>query len=407
MRTEDRRALRRRNRPVWPAAPLLAALAAAPACTDLSSDCQLNASCPDGNTGGAGAGGKGTGGDAGIPNGGHGGQGAGPSTGGGGTITGPSCGDGHIDPREQCDDQNLDANDGCSSLCVVESGWFCTGEPSQCSTSRPPYVMIAVDTSASMIQKQPTASSCGYGAYRIDHVRCALKESLAKHEGKVRFGLTTFAETVQGCAAGCFNGCNYVDVPGNTTAPGCGPRPGTPLTRAGAYIRVGVPADNPKPAASNLSELLSWMDNQCADNRELFAHGDTPINGALRDMFRYFELGWQAADGQAMFPSPVTNGDSPTGTGCLSLNVLLITDGDETCDAPVDAISAASDLYNGVDAAGHLFPVKTHVITMASTAPVFADELAFAGGTSQSRVAQDDVAIKSAIDAVVASLGCN
>ncbi|MDF1562466.1 MAG: thrombospondin type 3 repeat-containing protein [Deltaproteobacteria bacterium] len=49
----------------------------------------------------------------------------------------PACGDGARDAGEQCDDNDTDDGDGCSALCLVEEGWTCTGEPSQCSLIPP------------------------------------------------------------------------------------------------------------------------------------------------------------------------------------------------------------------------------------------------------------------------------
>ena len=46
------------------------------------------------------------------------------------------CGDGYLWNQgagtEQCDDGNLINNDGCSSICEIEAGYLCTGEPSAC-----------------------------------------------------------------------------------------------------------------------------------------------------------------------------------------------------------------------------------------------------------------------------------
>ena len=44
----------------------------------------------------------------------------------------PGCGNGAFDPGEACDDGNDADDDGCSSSCMVEEGWACTGEPSVC-----------------------------------------------------------------------------------------------------------------------------------------------------------------------------------------------------------------------------------------------------------------------------------
>jgi cysteine-rich repeat protein len=42
------------------------------------------------------------------------------------------CGDGLVDAPERCDDGNNNENDGCSSVCQIESGVACIGEPSVC-----------------------------------------------------------------------------------------------------------------------------------------------------------------------------------------------------------------------------------------------------------------------------------
>ena len=44
----------------------------------------------------------------------------------------PFCGNRSIEIGEQCDDGNSAAEDGCSSVCLVEEGFICTGEPSRC-----------------------------------------------------------------------------------------------------------------------------------------------------------------------------------------------------------------------------------------------------------------------------------
>lgn len=49
----------------------------------------------------------------------------------------PVCGDGAIDAGEgeECDDSGTSNGDGCSSTCLVEDGWECVGEPSECTES--------------------------------------------------------------------------------------------------------------------------------------------------------------------------------------------------------------------------------------------------------------------------------
>lgn len=47
-------------------------------------------------------------------------------------VVDPGCGNGVIEGSEQCDDANVADGDGCSSLCELEPGWSCLGEPSGC-----------------------------------------------------------------------------------------------------------------------------------------------------------------------------------------------------------------------------------------------------------------------------------
>ncbi len=42
------------------------------------------------------------------------------------------CGNSVIDEGEECDDGNTNNGDGCSSICLIESGFMCAGEPSLC-----------------------------------------------------------------------------------------------------------------------------------------------------------------------------------------------------------------------------------------------------------------------------------
>jgi cysteine-rich repeat protein len=47
------------------------------------------------------------------------------------------CGDELTNGMEECDDGNLIDGDGCSSICVLEDGWDCGGQPTTC-IARPP-----------------------------------------------------------------------------------------------------------------------------------------------------------------------------------------------------------------------------------------------------------------------------
>ncbi|HJL15422.1 MAG TPA: DUF4215 domain-containing protein [Sandaracinaceae bacterium LLY-WYZ-13_1] len=48
------------------------------------------------------------------------------------TTSTPVCGDGAVEGTEECDDGDTSSGDGCSDICLVESGFSCSGEPSTC-----------------------------------------------------------------------------------------------------------------------------------------------------------------------------------------------------------------------------------------------------------------------------------
>ncbi|ATB50259.1 Ig-like domain-containing protein [Corallococcus macrosporus] len=50
------------------------------------------------------------------------------------------CGDGVLGGFEVCDDGNLLSGDGCNSVCEVEPGYTCTGQPSVCDNNAAPTV---------------------------------------------------------------------------------------------------------------------------------------------------------------------------------------------------------------------------------------------------------------------------
>ncbi|MBE4751653.1 tandem-95 repeat protein [Corallococcus sp. ZKHCc1 1396] len=50
------------------------------------------------------------------------------------------CGDGVLGGPEVCDDGNQLSGDGCNSVCVVEPGYTCTGQPSVCDNNSAPTV---------------------------------------------------------------------------------------------------------------------------------------------------------------------------------------------------------------------------------------------------------------------------
>jgi MYXO-CTERM domain-containing protein len=297
-----------------------------------------------------------------------------------------------------------------------------SNNPADWPAASKPYFMLVLDTSGSMVTDVGIPTSCGYGSTRAAHARCAVRNTILAYDGQVNMGLSTFAVIQNGCdgatcacgPGGCFNNCSgyfcfqqEIDTTG--VCGGCGPRPGGAATRAGAFIRVPMLQHNfwtTPPNASNTSSLLSWVDNTCTD-AEAFAIGATPLNGVLRDMRRYFAGTWTAPDGSVSFSTPLATQDLAGAgvngsTGCRSVNVILLTDGDETCDAQADAVAAATELYQtGVSVGGKTFKIRTHVINFAGGSAANTNAIAAAGGTATSYFATNETQLSQALSTII------
>jgi MYXO-CTERM domain-containing protein len=290
-------------------------------------------------------------------------------------------------------------------------------EPASCLSQNPadwpaaakPYFLLMIDTSGSMTSAvtnaqgvavntscsvvNPNGTTTNFGSDRRAHARCAVRNTLLAYGGQVNFGMATFARTLTNCSntvntnACNFDSCTYGNVTGNSAAAncqgssGCGPEPagGTNSSnRAGSLIRVEMLRDIGSPA-SNMPSLLEWVDGSCSNSREIFGNGCTPLNGMLRDAFRYYSNAWTppATPGGLTLNSPLTSimaGER----ACRSVNVILVTDGGETCDAGADAVDAAADLFAGFSKDGLTWNVRTSVIDFGN-AGVTADQIADAG----------------------------
>src|ERR1700690_918286 len=261
---------------------------------------------------------------------------------------------------------------------VASAQYDCSSsDPTKWPPPAKPYFMIAFDTSGSMSDNLGTANSCGYPQNKLGHGRCAIKNTIKAFSGQVNLGLANFANTMTGCTS-CYGGCTYHSFPGLGAATGCGPEPypndnvnyPNSASRAGANILQPLLSDlDPPVAGGNANALLTWVDNNCTGSTELFADGNTPINGILRDMYRYYSNSWTRPG-----TSPAVTFNSPLRTvaqgerSCRSVNVILVTDGDETCDTAADAVDAAKDLYNGFVKDTITWHVRTYVIDFASAA---------------------------------------
>ncbi|MFS8066025.1 MAG: MopE-related protein, partial [Byssovorax sp.] len=328
-----------------------------------------------------------------------------------------------------------------ATVLTVASLWSpapARAEPASCLLPDPsawpavskPYFMLLVDTSGSMITPVAGAApSCaGYGTTRMGHAKCAVKNTTLAFGGEVNFGLSQYASFLGNCSASCYGntsgspaaacsvGCFTAEV--NTTGQcgACGPMDNVndPTTRRGANILVGMQIDNvwnsppSAPNPSNAAQVLGFVDNNCTNNVELTnppadgfpagQYGKTPINGALRDMKRYFQSGWTHPDNPAIsFPSPINTLDR----SCRSINVILMTDGDETCDTQASAVSAAASLFTGVTVGANTFKIKTYVINFAGGSQANTDAIAAAGGTGTSYFATNETQLALAFSNII------
>jgi hypothetical protein len=284
-------------------------------------------------------------------------------------------------------------------------------EPPACLSPNPadwpapskPYFLVIADTSGSMSTTIATSNSCGYPNTRSGHLRCALRNVFSALAGNVNFGLATFATVQSGCSGSCYSGCSYSTFPGDTT--GCGPI--IAGFRAGANIVVPLAQDNfwtTPPAPSNVSQLLSWVDNDCTGSTELYAttaplNTARPLNGALRDMYRYFAGTWTGPTGS---PVPTPIGTAADGErACRSINVILVADGDEACDTTADAVSAASALFNGVTVGSLTFNIRTYVVQFIGGTAASMNQIAVAGGTSQATSTANEAQLTQALTSIV------
>jgi hypothetical protein len=328
-----------------------------------------------------------------------------------------------------------------AAVTLVASPRPAAAELPQCRSTNPadwpapakPYFMVAFDTSGSMSGTQTpllSANRCGYYPDRNGTARCALKNTITTFGGLVNFGLSTYATqvTVSGSpASSCPNtldpaaGCTISPLytgqhptacfPIGSNCDSCGK--GAQTTAAGANILVPLQLDDYwKPLGSrtpsNVNALLTWVDNICSDCKELWDSGGTPLNGILRDMYRYLSTQWQGPG--VTFTTPLT--DLTTERSCRSVNVILITDGEESCELNGSnpdvswAVQAAQNLLNGWDIGTggnkiHWY-AKTYVIAVGGSL-AGTDAIAAAGGTTAATVATGEQQLSSALANIVSS----
>ena len=239
-----------------------------------------------------------------------------------------------------------------------------------------PYFMVIVDNSGSMATGTGGGNnSCGFPHNRISDARCVLTQVVNGY-GDVTFGLERFRETCSGtcnasCGTSCGCSCSWLNCSGcGNSGSGC------PATGANAdQGQVLVPI-----ADENQNDILAWVNSTCntctlnsALNPELESDTWTPIAGSLRGARRYFEGG-----DPVWTPSPIA---TDSYRGCRPYNVILLTDGEETCASDAQTLAAATELRT-TTFGGFTYDIHTFVIGFGMTGPdTNIEAIATAGGT--------------------------
>jgi MYXO-CTERM domain-containing protein len=327
-------------------------------------------------------------------------------------------------------------------------------DPSQWPAPSKPYFMIVVDTSGSMgTAIVGGTNSCGYQHNRIGDARCAVKKTIQAFSGEVNFGLATYAwqlscptnaGTCVNCDqnSGCFPNTNCTANYAPTDNNFCGPLRaegtlGATNVHYGGYVQIPLVQDNywnPPLNPGNFNQIFNLVDNNCG-NGEIGADSATPIGGVLLNMNQYFS-GTYRDPFAANYPNnaalatpigPATFNGSPAERSCRSINIILITDGDETCDNGVSptpiaggcrsgqtaylntsgerlASYEADRLYTqGVTVNGQNFRVKTYVIGFVGATTTALDHVAACGGTTASYSTGNEQQLSQALASIVGS----
>jgi len=301
-------------------------------------------------------------------------------------------------------------------------------DPNDWPASSKPYFMIVQDTSGSMVActnppvvppafdaclgGNTNTNSCGLLTNRVNDSKCALRKTVQAFSGQVNFGLATFARTLSG------DNCTVANFPDGDSCgnnPDCDIAPGNGLASPpsfaegwlnGGNIVVPMKRDG---EVDNTGTLLQWFDGSCVGNREIFANGATPIGGSLQSVAQYFRRGWapwSETNGNYCEAAPGFTQTSPLSAAdplCRSINVILVTDGDDTCGGQAFAVAAATNLFTtGVTFGGKTWPVRTYVINFAGGSIGNTNAIAAAGGTGTALLATNEATLASSLSNIIA-----
>ncbi len=204
-----------------------------------------------------------------------------------------------------------------------------------------PYVLLIVDTSGSMTSNGTGngVPSCGGVDTRFDHAKCAIQNLVNTH-GDVDFGLARFSHATSGNCFGCGNNGINCSACNGSGGPAC-----TNTMNSPDRFELLVPL-----MEDAYQSIVPWVDLNCgqcsldpADNPELDTSGWTPIGGSLRGAQRYFQGNYPnystimqpifgSAGGNPIVDDPL-NEVFVGAEQCRPYVVIMLTDGEETCEA--------------------------------------------------------------------------
>ena len=198
-----------------------------------------------------------------------------------------------------------------------------------------PYIVFIMDVSGSM--NDPVTGppeSCSGDTGRIEHAKCALQKIVNAY-GDVSIALGKFRQTTTD--TDCSNGCS---MSGPCQSPGESPD----------SLELLVPI-----VSGNQYDVLEWVNFTCgtcfpdqANDPELRGSGFTPLAGSLNGAQRYFEGNdpdWMSLPGgDPIGDDPLSSVFVGPGEQCRPYIVILLTDGNETCAASADTVTAAQNL---------------------------------------------------------------
>ena len=218
---------------------------------------------------------------------------------------------------------------------------------------------------------------CGFPKNKIGDAKCALQRILDGAGGDATFGLMQFKHPCNGTCTASSSSCGS----------GCG-AVGTGACDDG-QLAVEIQTGN-----ANL--MREWVDGQCQGTcggnnypRELTTGQWTPIARSLARANEYLRgqttVGFPLATGGSSIGTPLANDPQ---LECRPVSVILLTDGDDTCDTdPAVAAANAATLYasdlKGTTAANKA--IRTYVIGFGASGgnfnPTALDNIATSGGT--------------------------